>query len=39
VRTPTEPIEDSSFSTDSPLYPEVPVSSLVLAPVRALTER
>jgi hypothetical protein len=24
VRRPTQPIEDSSLATDSPLYPEVP---------------
>jgi hypothetical protein len=39
VRTPMRPIEDSSLATDSLLYPEVPTSSVVLAPVCTLTQR
>jgi hypothetical protein len=39
VSTPTQPIEDSSLATDSPFLPGSAGSSLVLAPVRRLTER
>jgi hypothetical protein len=35
VRIPTQPIEDSSLAIDIPLYPEVPVSSLVPGPRHA----